>query len=91
MLLFKISLVLLSFIEGRKTKDSVIRKVLRDINYKLVFEICGEIYKKLKNEMIFFLFTEDNTKDIEILDDKVVAEAGFNLYFLMKILVSMEK
>ena len=90
MLLFKISLVLLSFIEGRKSKDSVIRKVLRDINYKLVFEICGEIYKKLKNEMIFFLFTEDNTKDIEFLDDKVVSEAGFNLYFLMKILVSME-
>ena len=90
MLLFKISLVLLSIIEGRQTKDDVIRKVLRDINYKLVFEKCGEIYKKLKNEMIFFLFTEDNTKDIEDLDNKVVSEAGFNLYFLMQTLVSME-
>ena len=48
-LLFKISLVLLSMIEGRKVKDEVIKKVLRDINYKLVFEKCGEIYKKLQN------------------------------------------
>ena len=90
MLLFKISLVLLSMIEGRKTKDEVIRKVLRDINYKLVFEKCGEIYKKLKNEMYFFLFTEENTKDIEDLDNQVVSEAGFNLYFLMETLVSLE-
>ena len=90
MLLFKISLVLLSMIEGRKTKDEVIRKILRDINYKLVFEKCGEIYKKLKNEMYFFLFTEENTKDIEDLDNQVVSEAGFNLYFLMETLVSLE-
>ena len=90
MLLFKISLVLLSIIEGRQTKDSVIKKVLRDINYKLVFEKCGEIYRKLKNEMFFFLFTEENIKDIEDLDNKVVSEAGFNLYFLMATLVPME-
>ena len=90
MLLFKISLVLLSIIEGRHNKDLVIKKVLRDINYKLVFEKCGEIYKKLRNEMFFFLFIEDNVKDIDNLDDKVVAEAGFNLYFLMETLVSME-
>ena len=90
MLLFKISLVLLSIIEGRHKKDLVIKKVLRDINYRLVFEKCGEIYKKLKKEMFFFLFTEDNTKDIDDLDDKVVAEAGFNLYFLMETLTSLE-
>jgi hypothetical protein len=90
MLLFKISLVLLSIIEGRHKKDSVIRKVLRDINYRLVFEKCGEIYKKLRSEMCFFLFIDDNVKDIEDLDDKLVAEAGFNLYFLMETLVSME-
>ena len=66
------------------------RKVLRDINYIKVFEKCGEIYKKLKKEMIFFLFTEDNIKDIEDLDSKVVSEAGFNLYFLMEILIRME-
>ena len=89
-LLFKISVVLLSMIEGRKVKDEVIRKVLRDINYKLVFEKCGEIYTKLKNEMYFFLFTEDNIKDIEDLDNQVVSEAGFNLYFLMETLVSLE-
>ena len=89
-LLFKISLVLLSMIEGRKVKDEVIKKVLRDINYKLVFEKCGEIYKKLKNEMYFFLFTEANTKDIEDLDNQVVSEAGFNLYFLMETLNSLE-
>ena len=90
MLLLKISLVLLSIIEGRQTKDSVIRKVLRDINYKFVFDKCTEIYKKLNDEMIFFLSNEDNTKDIENLDDKIVAEAGFNLYFLMETLVTME-
>ena len=90
MLLFKISLVLLSIIEGRKKKDSVIKKILRDINYKLVFQKCGEIYNKIKYEMYFFLFTEQNTKDIENLDDKVVSEAGFNLYFLMQNLVSLE-
>ena len=90
MLLFKISLVLLSIIEGRRKKDSVIKKILRDINYKLVFEKCGEIYDKLKNEMYFFLYTEENTKDIEDLDDKIVSEAGFNLYFLMEMLISLE-
>ena len=90
MLLFKISLVLLSIIEGRKKKDSVIKKILRDINYKLVFQKCGEIYTKLKNEMYFFLFTEQNMKEIENLEDKVVSEAGFNLYFLMENLVSLE-
>ena len=89
-LIFKISLVLLSMIEGRKVKDEVIKKILRDINYKLVFEKCGEIYIKLKEEMYFFLFTEENTKNIEDLDNKVVSEAGFNLYFLMETLVSLE-
>ena len=89
-LLFKISLVLLSMIEGRKVKDEVIKKVLRDINYKLVFEKCGEIYTKLTDEIHFFLFTEENTKNIENLDNQVVSEAGFNLYFLMETLVSLE-
>ena len=89
-LLFKISLVLLSMIEGRKVKDEVIKKVLRDINYKLVFEKCGEIYTKIADEMHFFLFTEENTKNIEDLDRQVVSEAGFNLYFLMETLVSLE-
>ena len=89
-LLFKISLVLLSMIEGRKVKDEVIKKVLRDINYKLVFEKCGEIYTKIADEMHFFLFTEENTKNIEDLDKQVVSEAGFNLYFLMETLVSLE-
>ena len=89
-LLFKISLVLLSMIEGRKVKDEVIKKILRDLNYKLVFEKCGEIYTKLTDEIYFFLFTEENTKDIEDLDEKVVSEAGFNLYFLMETLVSLE-
>ena len=40
--------------------------------------------------MYFFLFTEENTKDIEDLDNQVVSEAGFNLYFLMETLVSLE-
>ena len=90
MLLFKISIVLLSIIEGRKKKDSIIRKILRDLNYKLVFEKYGEIYSKIENETYFFLFIEEQTKNIENLDEQIVSEAGFNLYFLMKILVSME-
>ena len=81
LLIFKISLVLLSIIEGRKTKDSVIKKILRDFDYKLIFQKCIEIYLKIKNNLNFFLYIDDNIKDIDEndLQKKIVSEAGFNL------------
>jgi len=52
--IFKISLVFLSIIEGRKTKDDVIKKILRDFNYELIFKKSLEIYLKLEKECEFF-------------------------------------
>ena len=92
LLIFKISLVFLSVIEGRKTKDNVIKKILRDFDYKLIFQKCIEIYLKIKNNMIFFLYIEENYKEINEneLQNKIVSEAGFNLYFLIQNLLSFE-
>ena len=92
LLIFKISLVFLSIIEGRKTKDNVIKKILRDFDYKLIFQKCVEIYLKLKNKMYFFLYIDNNCKDIDNdeLQNRIVAEAGFNLYFLIQNLLSFE-
>ena len=92
LLIFKISLVLLSIIEGRKTKDKVIKKILRDFDYKLIFQKCIEIYLKIKNNLNFFLYIDDNIKDIDEdeLKNKIVSEAGFNLYFLIQNLLSFE-
>ena len=92
LLIFKISLVFLSIIEGRKTKDNVIKKVLRDFDYKLIFQKSIDIYLKLQDNMKFFLYIDDNIKDIEKneLDNLIVAEAGFNLYFLIQSLLSFE-
>ena len=92
LLIFKISLVLLSIIEGRKTKDNVIKKMLRDFDYKLIFQKCIEIYLKLKNNLNFFLYIEGNIKDIDEneLQNKIVSEAGFNLYFLIQSLLTFE-
>ena len=90
--IFKISLVFLSIIEGRKTKDNVIKKLLRDFDYKLIFQKCVEIYLKLKNNIKFFLYIDDNCKDIDEneLKNCIVSEAGFNLYFLIQNLLSFE-
>ena len=92
LLIFKISLVFLSIIEGRKTKDNVIKKILRDFDYKLIFQKCVEIYLKLKNNINFFLYIDDNIKDINENDlkSKIVSEAGFNLYFLIQNLLYFE-
>ena len=92
LLIFKISLVFLSIIEGRKNKDNVIKKILRDFDYKLIFQKCAEIYMKLKNNLEFFLYIEDNIKDINEneLKNKIVSEAGFNLYFLIQSLLAFE-
>jgi len=92
LLIFKISLVFLSIIEGRKTKDNVIKKILRDFDYKLIFLKSVEIFMKIKNNLNFFLYIEDNCKDISEneLKNKIVSEAGFNLYFLIQNLLSFE-
>ena len=92
LLIFKISLVFLSIIEGRKNKDNVIKKILRDFDYTLIFKKCTEIYMKMKNNMSFFLYIDDNCKDINEneLKNKIVSEAGFNLYFLIQNLLSFE-
>ena len=92
LLIFKISLVFLSIIEGRKTKDNVIIKILRDFDYKLIFLKSVEIFMKIKNNRKFFLYIEDNCKDINEneLKNEIVSEAGFNLYFLIQNLLSFE-
>ena len=91
--IFKISLVYLSIIEGRKTKDDVIKKILRDFNYELIFKKSVEIFMKLEKECEFFLYIDDNCSEYseEELQGKIVSEAGFNLYFLIQNLLSFEK
>jgi len=91
--IFKISLVYLSIIEGRKTKDDVIKKILRDFNYELIFSKSLEIFMKLEKECEFFLYIDENCSQYseEDLQKKIVSEAGFNLYFLIQNLLSFEK
>ena len=91
--IFKISLVYLSIIEGRKTKDDVIKKILRDFNYELIFSKSLEIFMKLEKECEFFLYIDENCSKYseEDLQKKIVSEAGFNLYFLIQNLLSFEK
>ena len=93
LLIFKISLVFLSIIEGRKTKDDVIKKILRDFNYELIFKKSLEIYLKLEKECEFFLYIDGNCDEYSEseLQNKTVSEAGFNLYFLIQNLLSIEK
>ena len=91
--IFKISLVFLSIIEGRKTKDDVIKKILRDFDYKLIFTKSLEIFLKLEKECEFFLYIDENCDEYSEaeLQNKIVAEAGFNLYFLIQNLLYFEK
>ena len=91
--IFKISLVFLSIIEGRKTKDEVIKKILRDFDYELIFKKSREIYSKLEKECEFFLYIDENCKEYSEaeLQTKIVSEAGFNLYFLIQNLLYFEK
>ena len=44
LLIYKISVVCLAIIEGRKTKDNVMQKILRDLDYKLIYDKINEIY-----------------------------------------------
>ena len=91
--IFKISLVFLSIIEGRKTKDDVIKKILRDFDYVLIFRKSLEIFTKLQKECEFFLYIDENCSEYSEaeLQNKIVSEAGFNLYFLIQNLLYFEK
>lgn len=90
LLIYKIGLVLLAIIEGRKTKDEVIKKILRDFDYKLIYDKVNEMYLKLRNQMEFFLYGQEVEEFDEVGNRKVVAEAGFNLYFFLVILYTIE-
>ena len=90
LLIYKIGLVLLAIIEGRKSKDDVIKKILRDFDYKLIYDKINEMYLKLKDEMEFFLYGEEIEEFDTEGNNKVVAEAGFNLYFFIVMLYTIE-
>ena len=90
LLICKLGVVLMAIIEGRKTKDEVIKNVLLGIDFKLILIKIGEIYMKLKDKMEFFLYTQKFDEfDIES-QKRIVAEAGFNLYFFLTTLYNIE-
>ena len=74
--IFKISLVFLSIIEGRKTKDEVIKKILRDFDYKLIFTKSLDIYVSIEKECEFFLYIDENCSEYSEsgLQSKIVSE-----------------
>jgi len=96
MLIYKIGLILLAIIEGRQQKDEVTKKILRDFDYKIIYEKLGEIYKMIKEtygsdeDSEFFLFSIGTEQNMDELGDKIVVEAGFNLYIFLRSLLSLE-
>ena len=66
---------------------------MRDFNYELIFKKSLEIYLKLEKECEFFLYIDGNCDEYSEseLQNKTVSEAGFNLYFLIQNLLSIEK
>ena len=90
LLIYKISVVCLSIIEGRKTKDNVIQKILRDLDYKLIYDKINEIYLKIKDNVQFFLYNEEIEEFDKKGNEQIVAESGFNLYFFIVTLADAE-
>ena len=90
LLIYKISLVLLALIEGRQKKDDVIKKILRDFDYKLIYDKISELYLKLKNNMEFFLYGIEIDENDLINNEKIVSEGAFNLYFFIIYLAEIE-
>ena len=90
LLIYKISVVCLSIIEGRKTKDNVMQKILRDFDYKLIYDKLNEIYLKIKDNLEFFIYNEEIEEFDESKNEKIVAESGFNLYFFIVTLADAE-
>ena len=96
MLIYKIGLILLTIIEGRQQKDEVTKKILRDFDYKIIYEKLGEIYKMIKETYLneedseFFLYSQSLEQNTEELRNKIVVESGFNLYIFLRSLLSLE-
>ena len=96
MLIYKIGLILLAIIEGRQQKDEVTKKILRDFDYKIIYEKLSEIYKMIREtyksdlDTEFFLFTHGISKNTDELKDKIIIESGFNLYIFLRSLLSLE-
>jgi hypothetical protein len=91
LLIYKTGLVLLAILEGRKTVDEVIKKILRDFNYKLFYNKMTEICYLIKSrEITFFLFQPDHVLKKGNYDDLIVVEAGFNLFFFLSHLYTIE-
>ena len=96
MLIYKIGLVLLAAIEGRKTKDDIIQKLLRDFDLKLFYKKLTELYVKIKeiykNQPEYFLYSLPDDEDQGENDGKkkFVVESGFNLYVFLSSLYEIE-
>jgi hypothetical protein len=92
LLIYKISLVFLAIIEGRQTKDEVTKKIMRDFDYRLIYDKLTEIYFKIKpiykSSLEFFLYSEYN--QMQINPKKIVIEAGLNLYIFLTSLYNFE-
>ena len=84
LLIYKSGLVLLAILEGKKTVDEVIKKILRDFNYKIFYDKMKEIFFLIKSkELKFYLFKTNEIKKILNYHDHLVCESGFNLYFFL--------
>lgn len=91
LLIYKTGLVLLAILECRKTVDEVIKKILRDFNYKLFYNKMTEICYLIKSrEITFFLFRPDHILKKGNYDEMIVVEAGFNLFFFLSHLYTIE-
>jgi hypothetical protein len=94
MMIYKIGLVLLSIIEGRRYKDEIIQKLMRDFDYKLLYEKLTELFIKIRSsnnhDVEFFNYTLQPTDPKDPLNKKIVVEAGFNLYVFLSSLNSFE-
>ena len=84
MMIYKVSLVLMAIIEARKPKDVISGKILRDLDYILVYTIIHElrleIQKLNQDEVEFFLYSEEQNSENS---HKIISEAGFNLFFFV--------
>jgi hypothetical protein len=90
-LIYKIWLVLLAIIEGRKYKDEITKKIMRDFDYRLIYDKLTEIHLRIKkiykNKILFFLYSQDLGPEDQ---DKIVVESGFNLYIFLSSLYTYE-
>jgi hypothetical protein len=81
----------LATIEGRRNKDEITKKIMRDFDYRLIYDKMTEIHHKIrsiyKGDLNFFLFSEEQNSEIM---NKIVVESGFNLYVFLSTLYNYE-